>query len=1076
MALCFNAAGAEECAYATLADETGVAVINLEAPRLVTTLRFPDGALDLAISPDAARLYVLGKHTVSVVDAESRRTLSTIPIERSVAIATDAEHVYVSQAHNHLAIIERATNNVQGTVLVEEGVGLGLAAHPETGIVYLTDAGAGIAVIDVAIATVTRQIPAGGHSLLDLTLSPNGSTLFVSSLRTQNLSIVDLSNDFLTVVPDLFGHIASTADGSSVYVTSLERLTIIDAVTRMIQRQVPLPIDPFTDVAVGPTSGQVVLNSPEKVLLLDPAATHVVAEVDTPDCPSSICFQLRAAVADVPGGCPLSLPTDTPTETPLPSDTPTVSPTPTSSVTSTITVTPTETRTPPATLTRTPPRPPTPSCVGDCDATGAVTIDELQIGVDMILGTAIVDACVSFDGNLDLRTTVDELTLAITHAVSGCPTRPIPDAVDSLVAQVSIDALQGHIAALQFPRATPQSHATAADYMVRQWEELGYVVSRQPFGNYENLSITRQGLRDPQRALIISAHLDTVAGSPGADDDASGLAALVEIARLLATQDLAASVEMIAFGSEETGILGSLIYAENARGELRELSGMMSLDMIGYTCTRPGCQFAFPNIADCLSVSQPGVNVGTFIAAVANEDSQALLESFEAAASRYVPDLFVGSAVVAGNGDCLSATRLSDHARFWDAGYPAMLLTDTANFRNPNYHRPTDTLDTLDLGFAQRVTSAVLATALRVAGLASDPTPSPTATRSGGPLQPTPTPTVVGARAVLYAVSSRPRGLAPNAVVALDPESKTEIATVLLPQIVEGIAVAPNGRTLYATTSPGAFSERPGTLQVIDTTTNTVTRSRELGISPSAIAASPNQHSLYIAERGFTRTSPNSGQQGPSFIHVVDADTLEVTATVNVGPIGSGLRDVVLDRVGRLAYLATTEFASAGLSVFDTSSLSVSHGPRLFETYRIGLSPDEATAFVTEGGGKLAVVDTGDLRLEAEIRVPRSPRGLAISPDGFFAYVASCCPDPATITIIDTADKLVIGRIPLGDRETNTHPSDLALAPNGHDLYVATEEQQMLIIDTRTRRVVETISRPGPDWALRFAVVPPPAS
>jgi DNA-binding beta-propeller fold protein YncE len=278
---------------------------------------------------------------------------------------------------------------------------------------------------------------------------------------------------------------------------------------------------------------------------------------------------------------------------------------------------------------------------------------------------------------------------------------------------------------------------------------------------------------------------------------------------------------------------------------------------------------------------------------------------------------------------------------------------------------------------------------------------------------------------------------------------------------------------VYAITSRGFLSDAPGTLHVIDTTTNTVTRARTLGTVLSAIAASPDNHSLYVTDRGFTRTSPTSGRQGPSFIHVVDADTLQVTATVNVGPIGSGLSDVVLSRDGRLAYLTTTEFADAGLSVFDPSSLSVTHALRLFDPFHIALSPDGTTAYVAQTG-QLAVVDTNDLSLDAEIRVPRSPRGIAISPDGQLAYVASCCPDLPAITFIETAGNRVVGRVPLGDRDT--HPSDVALAPNGHHLLVATEDQQMLIVDIHTRQVVETVPRPGPDWQLRFAVVPPPAS
>lgn len=210
------------------------------------------------------------------------------------------------------------------------------------------------------------------------------------------------------------------------------------------------------------------------------------------------------------------------------------------------------------------------------------------------------------------------------------------------------------------------------------------------------------------------------------------MAAVLEIARVLSSVETGSSVELVAFGLEEVGILGSLRYVQRAHYEGREFLGMFSLDMIGYTCHRPGCQGAFSDIPGCLRVSQSGLNVGNFIAAVANEASVDLLRSFEQAAIRYVPTLLVGSGVVAGKGACMVATRLSDHSHFWDRGYAAVLLTDTALYRNPHYHRPTDTLATLDLPFAHRVTQAVLATALSVAGLGSEVPPEPTPAGGGG--------------------------------------------------------------------------------------------------------------------------------------------------------------------------------------------------------------------------------------------------------------------------------------------------------------------------------------------------------
>lgn len=111
---------------------------------------------------------------------------------------------------------------------------------------------------------------------------------------------------------------------------------------------------------------------------------------------------------------------------------------------------------------------------------------------------------------------------------------------------------------------------------------------------------------------------------------------------------------------------------------------------------------------------------GLHIAVVGNEASAAWKDAFMAAAAG-VPDLDVLWGLVAGNGHCIQDSRRSDHAPFWDRGYPALLVTDTANLRNANYHTPLDTLETLDVPFATRVTRAALATVAIEAGVVPEP-------------------------------------------------------------------------------------------------------------------------------------------------------------------------------------------------------------------------------------------------------------------------------------------------------------------------------------------------------------------
>jgi hypothetical protein len=109
-------------------------------------------------------------------------------------------------------------------------------------------------------------------------------------------------------------------------------------------------------------------------------------------------------------------------------------------------------------------------------------------------------------------------------------------------------------------------------------------------------------------------------------------------------------------------------------------------------------------------------STGDFLAIIGNTASAELAAAVERAMNRHVPDLKTLSLMVPAQGERLPDTRRSDHAAFWDHGYPALMLTDTANFRNPHYHQPTDTLATLDLTFMRRVAEAVAAAAIDLAG------------------------------------------------------------------------------------------------------------------------------------------------------------------------------------------------------------------------------------------------------------------------------------------------------------------------------------------------------------------------
>jgi Zn-dependent M28 family amino/carboxypeptidase len=200
---------------------------------------------------------------------------------------------------------------------------------------------------------------------------------------------------------------------------------------------------------------------------------------------------------------------------------------------------------------------------------------------------------------------------------------------------------------------------------------------------------------------IVGAHLDSVAGTPGADDNASGVAVLLETARLISQSHVSSPVLFCAFNLEELNMIGSRAFAGRMKAAGVKIEGMISLEMVGYTDPRPGSQK--------LPMGLRGLypEHGDFIAVIGNWRSNALLRKVSGLMRR-VPDLQVETLSVPGKGMLIPAARLSDHGPFWDLGFPALMLTDTAFYRNPHYHGPTDTLDTLDLDFMAKVCAAVV--------------------------------------------------------------------------------------------------------------------------------------------------------------------------------------------------------------------------------------------------------------------------------------------------------------------------------------------------------------------------------
>jgi Zn-dependent M28 family amino/carboxypeptidase len=271
------------------------------------------------------------------------------------------------------------------------------------------------------------------------------------------------------------------------------------------------------------------------------------------------------------------------------------------------------------------------------------------------------------------------------------------------------------LAGVRHRAAAPEALREAENHVALGLGAAGLRVERQLFewrgATFHNVLATRDG-SDPSRPwLVVGAHFDSRPGTPGADDNASGVAAMLEVARLLMRADLAATVQFAGWNLEELQALpmhyalGSRAHARALRAADKSLAGALNLEMLGYTSARQ-------SLPAGVRLVKRIPKEGNFLAAIGDSSSGDLLAAFERAAAPHVA--VVGLAVPL-RGWLLPDVRRSDNARFWDQGYPSLLVTDTAELRNPHYHRASDTPETLDYAFLTRATAAVAAATLALA-------------------------------------------------------------------------------------------------------------------------------------------------------------------------------------------------------------------------------------------------------------------------------------------------------------------------------------------------------------------------
>ncbi len=248
----------------------------------------------------------------------------------------------------------------------------------------------------------------------------------------------------------------------------------------------------------------------------------------------------------------------------------------------------------------------------------------------------------------------------------------------------------------------------AAGFLERSLAQAGHQVLRQSYEiagkRFSNLEVEVRGHARPDEIVVVGAHYDTAPGSPGANDNGSSLAALLALARHFSGVSTPRTLRLVAFTNEEhpftpTKQMGSRVYAMRCRERGEHVVGMLSLETIGYCSREPGSQ----------KLSLGGrllPTTGDFLALVANRPSRELLDRVyrswqghsRVTAQRVVlPTYFPGA-------------WSSDHWSFWKAGYPALMLTDTAPLRYPHYHKPGDTPEQVQFGWLEQVTRGLIAT------------------------------------------------------------------------------------------------------------------------------------------------------------------------------------------------------------------------------------------------------------------------------------------------------------------------------------------------------------------------------
>ena len=329
----------------------------------------------------------------------------------------------------------------------------------------------------------------------------------------------------------------------------------------------------------------------------------------------------------------------------------------------------------------------------------------------------LIDRKVSFEGSIQVQHVTGDQPVDLQEMVAHVNRRRLKEDVESVI------GIRNH-----YNKQALTSLERVRRYIEAEFEEMGVESRRQKAFHsdvmVENVIGHIEGTHYPDSVIVVGAHMDSEKSSPGADDNGSGIAGMLEIARVLSSYAPKYSIDFVGFDCEEIGWLGSKLYVNKAQnnGAVKKIKAVINLDMIGYYSDSPnsqkipeGFETVYPKVVGRLNENK---NRGDFIIIISRAGADFIVDQYLESVADYVPELKVEN--LEQKGEMVGTLAASDHVPFWRVGVPAIHVSDGADSRNPHYHSSFDRIHDVNFEFLENVVSASLITVAVISEVSYD--------------------------------------------------------------------------------------------------------------------------------------------------------------------------------------------------------------------------------------------------------------------------------------------------------------------------------------------------------------------